>query len=171
MPSAFTHAYAAVALGVSLLPEAPRGRLLALGAACAVLPDVDVLAFRFGIPYENMLGHRGFTHSILFAAIMAVVAWSIARRGPVFLFLAALSHGVLDSFTNGGLGVAFFAPFSADRYFFVWRPIVVSPISIHRFFSDSGLAVLKSEFVYVWIPATVVMAVAGLVRAPAKGRG
>nr|HRC76832.1 rhodanese-like domain-containing protein [Kouleothrix sp.] len=32
-------------------------------------------------------------------------------------------HGVLDAMTDGGLGVAFFAPFSATRYFFPFRPI------------------------------------------------
>jgi inner membrane protein len=34
-----------------------------------------------------------------------------------FLFLAAASHGVLDAFTNGGLGIALFWPWSGARYF------------------------------------------------------
>jgi len=37
--------------------------------------------------------------------------------------------------TKGGLGVAFFSPFDNSRYFLPWRPIRVSPIAIHRFFS------------------------------------
>jgi inner membrane protein len=52
-----------------------------------------------------------------------------------YLFLATASHGVLDAMTDGGLGVAFFSPFDNRRYFLPWRPIVVSPISIARFFS------------------------------------
>lgn len=59
--------------------------------------------------------------------------------------------------TNGGLGVAFLAPFSAERYFFGWRPMLVSPIGIHRFFSERGLAVLQSEIVWVWIPSLLLI--------------
>src|SRR6267378_8050335 len=44
-----------------------------------------------------------------------------------FFFLATASHGLLDAMTNGGLGVAFFAPFCDTRYFLPWQPIVVSP--------------------------------------------
>jgi inner membrane protein len=46
--------------------------------------------------------------------------------------------------TNGGLGVAFFLP---------WRPILVSPIGVGRFFSERGFAVLQSELVWIWLPA------------------
>jgi inner membrane protein len=59
------------------------------------------------------------------------------------------SHGLLDAMTTGGLGVAFFAPFSAERYFFPWRPILVSPIGIERFLSPRGAAVLMSELQWV----------------------
>ena len=47
-----------------------------------------------------------------------------------FLFLCTMSHALLDALTDGGLGVAFFSPFSNERYFFPWTPIRVS-----RFFS------------------------------------
>jgi hypothetical protein len=40
--------------------------------------------------------------------------------------------------TDGGLGAAFFAPFDNKRYFLPWRPIQVSPISVHRFFTPRG---------------------------------
>ncbi len=46
----------------------------------------------------------------------------------LFLFVATISHGILDALTDGGLGVAFFAPFVNTRYFFPWTPIKVSPI-------------------------------------------
>ena len=148
-------------------------KVAAAGALFAVLPDADVVAFAVGIPYAAMLGHRGLSHSLAFAAVLALLltyAWKrhwrlpenstqataeepSAERMTAYLFLAIASHGVLDALTNGGLGVAFFAPFSSQRYFFPWRPIVVSPISVHRFFSERGLAVLTSELVIVWIPS------------------
>jgi inner membrane protein len=60
--------------------------------------------------------------------------------------------------TTGGLGVAFFSPFSNTRYFFPWRPIAVSPIGA-RFFSPRGFAVLLSEALWVWTPMLVAGAV------------
>src|SRR5207245_10251330 len=61
----------------------------------------------------------------------------------------------------GGLGVAFFAPFSNIRYFLRWRPIVVSPISVYGFVGRRGLIVLWSELGWVWLPAALIF-LAGL---------
>jgi inner membrane protein len=58
--------------------------------------------------------------------------------------------------TNGGLGVAFFAPFQNDRYFFPWRPIQVSPIGVASFFSEWGLRVVRSELQWVWLPSAII---------------
>ena len=174
MPSVFTHAVAAAALGVLIVPG--RGRLIALGAACAVLPDADVVAFYLDVPYREMLGHRGLSHSMPFAAALAgLLAWLVRRRGPddgqvsavrlgTFLFVATASHGVLDALTDGGLGVAFWAPMSDARYFFPWRPIAVSPISARRFFSSAGIPVITSEIAVVWIPAALAAAAGLLLR-------
>lgn len=173
MASAFTHAFFAAALGSALVPSRPG--LVAMGALFAVAPDADVVAFAFGIPYAHMLGHRGASHSLAFAASAAALlgwAWNrrararddaspVAARGDpslgvvmVYLFLSIASHGMLDALTDGGLGVAFLAPFSGDRFFFPWRPIAVSPISVRSFFTGRGLTVLASELVVVWLPCT-----------------
>jgi len=140
----------------------------------AILPDADVLGFGVGIPYEHMFGHRGLSHSLAFAVCLAgVLTWVTVRtreRGiPVvplgfFFFVATASHGVFDALTNGGLGVAFFAPFSGERHFLPWRPIAVSPISVPRFFSGRGLAILASELLVIWIPALVLCATGRVVR-------
>jgi len=142
------------------------------GMICAVLPDADVIAFRFGIPYSHLFGHRGITHSILFAVFFAAfIALLFFRKTPFFstnwwrtwfyLFLCTVSHGILDALTTGGLGVAFFAPFDNSRYFFPdeYRRLLVSPIGAKYFFGERGIRVLKSEFVWVWIPCMVVMLV------------
>ena len=122
-----------------------------------------MIGFRFGIRYGDFWGHRGFTRSLVFAALLAgAVAAVVFRRGaskigkfPLFayLFLATASHGVLDAMTNGGLGVAFFSPFDNRRYFLPWRPILVSPIAVTRFFSPRGYAILRNELVWIWLPA------------------
>jgi inner membrane protein len=63
----------------------------------------------------------------------------------VFFFLLSASHGILDAFTNGGLGIALLSPFDHSRYFFPWTPIMVSPIGLKAFLSKWGLMVMKSE--------------------------
>jgi inner membrane protein len=163
MASPFSHAIAALSIGSCFYqPRIPK-RLWLAGALCSVVPDLDVIGFRFGVRYGDFCGHRGFTHSILFAFLLAgIVALLMLRRaeampGPIvlfsYLFLATVSHGVLDAMTNGGLGVAFFSPFHDCRYFLPWRPILVSPISMARFFNARGSAVLLSEIRWIWVPA------------------
>jgi inner membrane protein len=126
-------------------------------------PDIDVIGFRFGVHYGDLLGHRGITHSLLFAALLASVAFFCVRSSlspPVsrklawtYLFLATASHGLLDALTDGsGLGVMFFWPFDSTRYFFPITPIAMSPIGM-RFFSERGLSVILSEVRWVWIPS------------------
>ena len=165
MPSTISHAITALSIGTCFYrPQIPR-RVWFVGALCAALPDADVVGFKFGIHYSDFWGHRGFTHSLLFAAIVSSVATIVLlrdeqlglRRLPLFmfLFLATASHGVLDAMTNGGLGVAFLSPFNNGRYFFPWRPVHVSPISVKRFFSGGGYAVLQSELLWIWAPALI----------------
>jgi len=132
---------------------------------CAVLPDADVVGFAFGIPYEHVLGHRGLSHSLVFAAVLATTVVALAFRSERFtasrmklwwyFFVATVSHGVLDAMTTGGLGVAFLAPFNDSRFFFPFRPILVSPIGVGRFFSEWGLAVIRSEVLWIWLPSAV----------------
>jgi inner membrane protein len=86
----------------------------------------------------------------------------------LYLFLATASHGILDAFTDGGLGVAFFSPFDSTRYFFPFRPIEVSPIGA-RFFSERGLSVFYNELAWVWLPCIVFAITAFVVRAAFTG--
>jgi inner membrane protein len=161
--SAFTHAIAGLAIGTAFRRPEQSARFWTLGVVGAVIPDLDGIGFWLGVPYDSVFGHRGFTHSLVFAALFASLCLfavnprsSGERRGIwLYLFLATASHGVLDAMTSGGGGIAFFAPIVNDRYFFPWRPILVSPMSVRRFFSARGLAVLASEVVWVWIPAAL----------------
>jgi inner membrane protein len=168
--SAFSHAVAALGIGACFYDRRIPKRVWVIGAACSVIPDLDVAGFRFGIRYGDFLGHRGFTHSLVFAALLASAIVAVGFRHGVpgmshysmwlFCFLATASHGLLDAMTDGGLGVAFFAPFNNHRYFLPWRPIRVSPIAVGRFFTGRGFVVLKSELIWIWLPAIVLMFVA-----------
>lgn len=160
MASIFGHIAASCALGAAFFPAQARPAVLATAAFCAAAPDLDVLAFRFGVHYESIWGHRGWTHSLVFAAglgLLAAVAlfrqrpdfWKIA----LFCILATLSHPLLDMLTNGGRGCALWWPLSDGRLFFPLRPIQVSPLGAGAFFSEWGLEVLRSEAVWIGLPA------------------
>ena len=132
MPTIISHAICGAAIAQVLSPRAHRRQLTIVASVCAMLPDLDVVGFPLGIPYGSLLGHRGLTHSILFAASAAfAVAFSRGRvermQALLTIFAATVSHGILDAFTNGGMGVAFFSPFDTRRIFFPVRPIQVSP--------------------------------------------
>ncbi len=147
---------------------------------CTILPDADIVMFKFGVPYEHVLGHRGFSHSLVFAVILGVIVTAIfyrsikltSKQGLLFILyftLCTASHILLDALTNGGLGVAVFAPFDNTRYFLPWRPIQVSPIGIESFFSEWGWRVIKSEAVWVGVPALLYLTIVALFkRSPSK---
>jgi inner membrane protein len=168
MASIITHPVVPVAIAAIFPRKSITPAVVVIGAICSIVPDFDVIGFGFGIEYGDMLGHRGITHSILFAAVLAApLTFLLVRNGrgtrlPVFLFLflSTLSHAILDAMTNGGLGVALFAPFDDKRYFLPWRPIVVSPIGIDGFFSERGGRVIRSELLWVWIPSAIVYGIA-----------
>lgn len=164
MPSLISHAVVGVAAAAMCHSADVRPRFWVLSAAVSVLPDADALAFKLGIPYSHLFGHRGFFHSLLFAAILGILVTTVFFRGApllsrkwlilaLYFSIIAAMHGVLDAFTSGGLGVALFAPFNNSRYFFPWTPIMVSPLGIAAFFSRWGLRVLQSEAVWIWLPS------------------
>jgi len=178
MPSVFSHAVASVGISACFYRPGIPNRVWLAGALCSMVPDLDVVGFRFGIHYGDFWGHRGFTHSLVFAAVLAGATLVLVFPQGVpnlsrpalwaYLFVATASHGFLDAMTDGGLGVAFFAPVDNTRYFLPWTPIRVSPIGIGRFFSARGLAVVRSELLWVWIPAAVLTAAVWFIRSSAR---
>jgi inner membrane protein len=181
--TAFSHAVAALGIGACFYRPGIPKRVWVLGALCAAAPDLDVIGFALGVDYGDPFGHRGFTHSLFFAALLALaVVYVGCKYSPhpvvfprgvpnlsrpslwTYFFLATASHGLLDAMTNGGLGVAFFAPFDNSRYFLPWRPIQVSPIGITNFIADGGLSVFPSEFLWIWLPSAMLLAIALLTR-------
>jgi inner membrane protein len=116
------------------------------------------LEFRYGV----FCGHRGCKHSLLFASILAALALAAGLPHALsglnraclwqYFFVAAASHGFLDAMTNGGFGLTLFSPFDNTRFFLPWHPILVSPISLTRFFNGRARRRLRSELIWIWIP-------------------
>lgn len=151
MPSSVAHGLAAVALGAALYP-AERPRLYAVAAAGAALLDVDAAGRPLGLGDIAWLGgHRALTHSLAFAAALALAAVAVACRGAhwhrrrlgawAYFALAFALHGAADAFTTYGEGVTFLAPFSAWRYKAPWQPF-------HG---------ILPEIVAIWVPALCII--------------
>ncbi len=175
MASIFGHVAASTAIGYAFFPKQVRPITLVVAGFCAFVPDLDVLSFRFGIPYESEWGHRGWTHSLLFALVVGSLIGMIAQWGVrrwsmsptvakaddtklvIWCMASMLTHPFLDMLTNGGRGVALWWPFSANRLFFPWHPIQVSPLSIHDFFTPWGLEVLASEVLWIGLPCVALV--------------
>jgi inner membrane protein len=165
MPTVISHPAVPLALALGLGSQVVTTRLLLAGVLASVVPDLDMVGYWLGIPYRHPLGHRGFSHSLLFAALAALAVGAGARtldttfgRAFWFIFLSTASHGILDSFTNGGRGVAFLSPLSNSRFFAPLQPIEVSPLSVLRFFAEGGIQVILSEIIWVWLPCAAVAA-------------
>jgi inner membrane protein len=111
MASALSHAVAAAGIGAVFYRRSMPPPVWITGIVCSVIPDVDVIGFRFGIHYGDFWGHRGFSHSLFFGVILAVAAAATLARFQsevsraslfAYFFLSTASHGLLDAMTNGG---------------------------------------------------------------------
>lgn len=149
--------HVAVGLAAARLADTPRGlgrwTWALLLVTLSLLPDLDVIAFRLGIPYGAPFGHRGAVHSVTFALVAGALVGASAvalRLSPMRIAVVSAvvvaSHGLLDTLTDGGKGIALLWPFSNQRYFAPWRPIPVAPIG-GRLFSLAGVRLMAYEAV------------------------
>jgi len=120
-----------IALGVTVAEAGFRHRLggkaVVFGAACGLLPDLDMVA-RLGGEFASLVHHRGITHSLLTLAVVSpLVGYAGARwaqaRPPKrqdwlvwthLAFWALVTHPLLDLFTT--YGTQLLAPFSDRRF-------------------------------------------------------
>ena len=104
------------------------------GAVGGIIPDLDIIITPFFSDVDGLLLHRGFSHSILFAFILApILGWLIykihTKKTKVtqfewmkLIFLSTFTHPLLDYFTTYGTGA--FLPFSGYRVEFSTVAIV-----------------------------------------------
>jgi inner membrane protein len=128
----------------------------AIWSALSLLPDIDVIGFGLGVKYEDEWGHRGATHSLTFSIALGLAvglaAWLTTRsrlaaaRTAVIASAVLVSHALLDTLTDGGLGCALLWPFDLTRYFAPWNPIPVAPIG-WSFLSAYGFGVALTELI------------------------
>jgi inner membrane protein len=122
-----THIALGACIGEAFFEKGFGRKAMIWGALAQSIPDIDFIASFWLGTTEDLLAHRGFTHSILFALLItplfAYVADAIHRPHEIMfrkflLFFAAevFMHLFLDSFNNYGVG--WFEPFSHHRFSF-----------------------------------------------------
>ena len=131
----------------------PAWTSMVLWSAISLLPDADVIGFTLGVRYADQWGHRGATHSLVASIAAGILIGLAARffrqpavRTAIIATVVLVSHAVLDTMTDGGLGCALFWPFDLTRYFAPWRPIPVAPIGL-GFLSPGGASIALIELV------------------------
>lgn len=135
----------------------PLVRAMVAFSAASLAADLDVFAFSLGIPYQAAWGHRGAVHSISFGLLVGLIVWIAARLSGLrqaaglglLTGIVFGSHGLLDTFTDGGLGIALLWPFSAERIASPWQPLPVAPIG-RSFLSRRGVHILLVEVTWFW---------------------
>jgi inner membrane protein len=155
--STIGHLFVASAASRYTLPRTPLRTLVAWTAvllAISILPDIDLVLPKFGIPDTFTLGHRGATHSLLAAlivsALVTLVAW-LTHFPPWRAALGALAsigtHSLLDTLSPGP-GIAWLWPFSTQRL----PTFPILPIApVDHLFSRYGLSQLAAE-AFVFLP-------------------
>jgi inner membrane protein len=122
-----THIALGACIGEWMLDRRLGRKAMLWGALAQSVPDIDFLSAFWMDTAHNLLAHRGFTHSFLFAVIAAVFLGLVAerwhrphnislRRWVLFFGVEILIHLLLDACNNYGVG--WFLPFSQLRVSF-----------------------------------------------------
>lgn len=138
-----THIALGACIGEAFLGKKLGKKAMIWGALAQSIPDIDFVAAFWMNPAANLLAHRGFTHSILFAIIISFFLALIAERWHrphnislkkwmLFFTLQTFIHIFIDAFNNYGVGwfepfshyrISFSTIFVADPLFSVWLAI------------------------------------------------
>lgn len=122
-----THLVLGAAIGEAVLGKKIGRKAMLCGALANTVPDFDVFAASCCSDAQQLLVHRGITHSFFFVFIMSIIlGWlfnkwfrksNVGMKAWFWLFfLGLLTHILLDAFTAYGTG--WFEPFSSYRVSF-----------------------------------------------------
>jgi inner membrane protein len=175
MPSVVAHAAAALSMGALFRSSALPARFWVVAGLAVALPDLDAALRPFGnLEAEQLFGgHRGLTHSIPFAMALSAMIVQLRVMGPgwigsklsfwIWLTLAIASHGVLDTFTQYGEGVALLAPISWHQFKSSWTPLGTGGAC--RGMLDCAMRGVSNEALWIGVPSLMLF---GLSRALRK---
>jgi inner membrane protein len=146
---------------------ARRWGAVAAGGGLALLPDADVVGLTLGLSDEGFWGHRGYSHTLVFAGLVALGVFALLRRrvpdagfAALLSFAAVASHCVLDAMTYDSRGIAFFWPLDDQRLTLPLRIIPPAPTGL-AYLSWRGVEVTTVELVYFFPIAALALAPRG----------
>ncbi len=125
-----------------------------LGAFAQSLPDIDFIAALWLSPADNLMAHRGFSHSILFALLASLMCAWLAERWYkqtqielgswiIFFSVQIFLHLVIDVMNAYGVGLL--EPFSHHRFSFNILFVADPLFTIAPFIAALALVMLPSS--------------------------
>jgi len=166
MATIFSHPIPVLAVAAACGPKYIPPRLAVAMLIASVLPDIDMIGYALDYHYPSHFAHRGFTHSLIFALAVGLLALATAphmktKRVIAFfaVLLATLSHSFLDALGGGWYGVPLFWPFDEARYNLPWPSFISSCLSCWnppRLFSTWWAdRFIRIELLTVWTPCAI----------------
>ncbi|HEV2947264.1 MAG TPA: metal-dependent hydrolase [Gemmataceae bacterium] len=167
MPTIYTHGVVGLGAAGAAFPRQGSWLFWILAGFLPMIPDFDAFSTA---PYGTTFGHRGFTHSFVFALGVALITAGLTFKYlgmrfwilAIFFFAITASHGVLDAFTSGGYGILWLWPFS-DARFGPWGPIPVADIGFDWPNPWTSRAVCF-ELLWIWLPTALAVGLIGVGR-------
>ena len=161
MPTIVSHSLIGI-FASKIFKISNKPKFWVLSIICPALPDIDMIGYYLGIPYDHLFGHRGISHSIFFALLIGFVVYflffrkeNLSRSKSLIIFIyfsfITMSHGLLDMLTDATHGIPFFAPLDNTRYFFPYRPINAPSLDVEYFLREQLLEVLVGEVILISI--------------------
>lgn len=159
-----THIALGACIGEAMIGRKAGKKGMFIGALAQSLPDIDFIASFFTSTSQNLLAHRGFTHSILFALLftplisLAFDRWGKPmnvsfKRWMLFFAVQSFIHVFIDAFNTYGVGwfepfdhtrISFNSIYVADPFFSIWpiagTILLVSLKSISKFRSITWIS-------------------------------
>ena len=136
MATTFTHPIPVLAVTIACGPKYISTRLMVAMLIASSLPDIDMIGYVLGYRQPSPFAHRGFTHSLVFAFAVGLLALAATPRMKTTraiaffaIFLTILSHLFLDALGSRYWGVPLFWPFDETRYIFPWPSFISSGLS------------------------------------------
>jgi inner membrane protein len=149
-----THIVLGAVIGEGIAGKKIGKQALLIGALAQSLPDIDSVASLWLNSTDDLLAHRGITHSILFAILSSLILAAIFRwvhrtkdmayrQWIIFLGTEIFTHILLDACNNYGTG--WFEPFNHYRVSFNILFVADPFFTIGSLIATVALLILKTK--------------------------
>ncbi len=171
----FTHIALGACIGELVGGKSLGKKAMIVGSVAQSIPDLDFIASFWLSPANDLLAHRGFTHSFLFIVLVTYPLSLIAKKWRwfpsmpiknwmVLIGLELFVHILLDAFN--AYGTAWLEPFSQVRIafhiLFVADPLFTIPLIISTLFLLVSSIENKSRARWAWVSIIISVAYLGI---------